>query len=155
MYTSPFIWISGNPEQLKWERFKVKAIGYDENRAVNALTIIDKRGKVVFQTGKIEEVEPDTPNDDGITRDAPANVTKVDAVPGAEACEYMREMISNVQEKMKLADYVTAKKQVVAWVNALVKSGTIAPVDLKTITMDQAVTVWAAINETFHPGEKK
>jgi len=62
LYTAPFIWISGDPNKLKWERFKVTAIGYDKTRCINALTIEDKKGKVVFQMGKIEDVEPDTPD---------------------------------------------------------------------------------------------
>lgn len=155
LYTSPFIWVSGDPDKLKWERFQVKAIGYDEDRNINALTIIDKRNKVVFQMGKIEEIEPDTPDDDGIRKDAPATVNKVSEIPGSEGAEYMRSMIVDVQEKLKLKSYEDAKKQVVGWINALVKSGAIAPIDLKNISLDEAVNAFNAIHETFRPGEKK
>lgn len=154
LYTSPFIWISGDPDKLKWERFRVKAIGYDENRSVNALTIVDKRNKVVFQMGKVEDVEPDTPDDDGMRKDVPATVTTADEVP-ATGADYMRSMIAEVQEKLRLKTYEDAKTQVVAWINALVKSGAIPAVNLKTISVDEAVNAFQAIKETFHPGEKK
>ena len=57
LYTAPFIWISGDPDKLKWERFSVKEIGYDKNRSINALTIVDKRGKVVFKMGVYEDYD--------------------------------------------------------------------------------------------------
>lgn len=156
LYTAPFIWISGDPDKLKWERFNVKAIGYDDNRCINALTIVDKRNKVVFQMGKIEEVEPDTPDDDGIRKDAPATVSKADAVPPMTGPEQMTQIITETQEKRKIATYDEAKKLVVAWVNALVKSGAVEPVDLKKISLDEAVNLHNAIRETFlSEGEKK
>lgn len=154
LYTSPFIWISGDPDKLKWERFRVKAIGYDDNRSVNALTIVDKRGKVVFQMGTIEDVEPDTPDDDGIRKDAAATVSKGDAIP-ATGADYMKSMIADVQEKLKLKSYDDAKTQVVGWINALVKSGAIPAVDLRNISIDEAVNAFQAIEETFQPGGKK
>ena len=155
LYTAPFIWISGDPDKLKWERFGVKSIGYDKNRCINALTITDKRNKVVFQMGKIEEVEPDTPDDDGIRRDAPGTVSKVSEVPPTTGAEQMRSIIEEAQEKKKVASYDDAKKMVVAWINALVKSGAIEPVDLKKISVDEAVNIRQAIRETFYTEDKK
>ena len=155
LYTSPFIWISGDPDKLKWERFNVKAIGYDENRNVNALTIVDKRNKVVFQMGKIEEVEPDTPDDDGIRRDAPAKVTTVDKIPENSVAEYIHDNIVVIQKKLNLKAYNDAKQMFLAWVNKLVDSDALDPIDWKNVTMDQAVNAFQAVNETFHPGEKK
>lgn len=52
LYTAPFIWISGNPKDLKVERFTVDSISYDNNRNIYDVVIKDKRGTVVFQTGK-------------------------------------------------------------------------------------------------------
>lgn len=155
LYTSPFIWISGNPDQLKWERFKVKSIGYDDNRSVNALTIVDKRNKVVFQMGKIEEVEPDTPDDDGIKRDAPATVSTASVIPENPVAEFIHSGIVEIQNKLKLKTYNDGKKMFLAWVDHLVKSGTLDPIDWKNPTMDQAVNAFQAVNENFKPGEKK
>lgn len=53
LYTSPFIWINGDPDQLKFMRFKVDDIDYDENRNINYLVISDaKTGKVMYSFGK-------------------------------------------------------------------------------------------------------
>lgn len=155
LYTSPFIWVSGNPDQLKWERFRVKAIGYDENRSVNALTIVDKRNKVVFQMGKIEEVEPDTPDDDGIKRDAPATVETASVMPENPVAEYIHSGIVEIQQKLKLKSYNEGKQMFLAWVDHLVKAGALDPIDWKNPTMDQAVNAFQAVNENFRPGEKK
>ena len=52
LYTAPFIWVSGKPEDLKFAKFHVDAIGYDETRAINYLVISDaKSGKVVYSFG--------------------------------------------------------------------------------------------------------
>ena len=155
LYTSPFIWVGGNPNQLKWERFKVKAIGYDDNRSVNALTIVDKRNKVVFQMGKVEDIEPDTPDDDGIIRDAPATVTTISQMPANPVAEYIHDGIVEIQKKLKLKVYADAKQMFLAWVNKLIESGALDPIDWKNPTMDQAVNAFQAVNETFKPGVKK
>ena len=49
LYTSPFIYIQGDPNKLKYEKFIVKEIGYlEETRVINKLVITDRRGNVVF-----------------------------------------------------------------------------------------------------------
>ena len=157
LYTAPFIWISGDPDKLKWERFNVKAIGYDDNRCINALTIVDKRNKVVFQMGKIEEIEPDTPDaETEIRRDAPATVSKRDSVigvPGLSVSDYIRSEITKIQQDAKLATYQEANKLVTAQINALIKSGAIEPIDWTNVSMDEAVNAFNAIKETW--GGKK
>ena len=51
LYSAPFIWISGDPEKLKYEKFSVAEIGYDEMEEINALSIADKNGNIVFRFG--------------------------------------------------------------------------------------------------------
>lgn len=51
LYSSPFIWISGDPDKLKWEKFTVAEIGYDAREEINALAIADKNGCIVFRYG--------------------------------------------------------------------------------------------------------
>lgn len=53
LYTAPFIWINGKPEDLKYAKFRVDAIGYDDTRSVNYLVISDaKTNKVIYSYGK-------------------------------------------------------------------------------------------------------
>ena len=53
LYTAPFIWISGNPADLKFEKYHVDAIGYDDNRNINYLVISNAKTKqVVYSFGK-------------------------------------------------------------------------------------------------------
>mgnify|MGYP007115351209 CR=1 FL=1 len=60
LYTAPFIWVKA--DKIEWynkngkdypkDRFKVQEIEYDENRNINALTIINQRGEIVYKMGK-------------------------------------------------------------------------------------------------------
>ena len=92
-----------------------------------------------------------------IRKDAPATVTKAAEVPNTEtpATVYIRKQIREIQAKMGLADYETARKLVVAWVSALVKSNAVKPVDWNTIKLSEAEDLFDAIEKTFKPGEKE
>lgn len=60
LYTAPFTFLQvptvpdGNGYKLQnpFARFDVASIGYDENRRIDALTIVDDKGVVVFTHGK-------------------------------------------------------------------------------------------------------
>lgn len=63
LYTAPFIWINVNNftlDQSKgkpatYDKFAVKSIGYNENREICSLTIVNlNTNKVVFELGKCE-----------------------------------------------------------------------------------------------------
>ena len=92
-----------------------------------------------------------------IRKDAPATVSKAAEVPKTEtpATVYIRKQIREVQAKMNLDDYETARKLVIAWVSALVKSGAVKPVDWNTIKLEEAEDLFDAIQKTFKPGEKE
>lgn len=51
LYTAPFIWIN---ETNKYTKFKVKEIGYNHNREINHLVIVDDKGKERYRLGKAE-----------------------------------------------------------------------------------------------------
>ena len=51
LYTSPFIWIPASKEYNKYEKFEVKEIGYNEDREINKLVIVDSKGKEAFRMG--------------------------------------------------------------------------------------------------------
>ena len=163
LYTAPLIWISGNPSSLKWERFRVKAIGYDDKRSINALTIVDKRNRVVFQMGKIEEVEPDTPDDEPeakqIKKDAPAKVETVARIPAKEE-NPVKRYISNELVFMGQMFGITDKKEMLtrfmAMRAALIEGGIIEDVPSDTQTLEQAKVMIDAMYKNFKPsGEKK
>lgn len=91
-----------------------------------------------------------------IRKDAPATVSKAAELPPTEtpATVYIRKQIREIQGKMNLTDYETARKLVVAWVGALVKSEVVNPVDWNTIKLEEAEDLFDAIQKTFKPGEK-
>ena len=49
LYSAPFIWINGKGDDLKYDKFTVTEIGYDNNREINKLQIVNKAGLVVFK----------------------------------------------------------------------------------------------------------
>ncbi|HEX3016404.1 MAG TPA: hypothetical protein VHP31_00925 [Caproicibacter sp.] len=62
LYTAPFTFISCATKQRRdgktfelenpFERFSVKEIGYDDSGKINALSIVDSKGKTVYELGK-------------------------------------------------------------------------------------------------------
>lgn len=66
LYTGPRIFINGDVEALKKERFKVAQIGYDGNREINVLAIANKAGSIVYRYGNttVKRLDPDGPVDD-------------------------------------------------------------------------------------------
>lgn len=49
LYTSPFIWIPSSMGYTKYEKFEVKEIGYNDDREINMLVIVDSKGKECFR----------------------------------------------------------------------------------------------------------
>lgn len=49
LYTAPFIWIN---ETNKYTKFEVKDIGYNDNREIDHLIIVDNKGKERFRLGQ-------------------------------------------------------------------------------------------------------
>lgn len=80
LYTGPRIFISGDVEKLKKERFKVAEIGYNDKREINLLAIADKAGTIVYRFGNtnVKRLDPDGPVDDD---DAVKPGEKVDLPP--------------------------------------------------------------------------
>lgn len=90
-----------------------------------------------------------------IRHDAPAEVTRVTMVPESEAAGYMRIMIGSIQKKYDLKTYEAAKKKVLDWIDSLVKSGALDPIDFKTMSLDEAVNAFNAIKDNFMAGDQK
>ena len=162
LYTAPFIWIGGDPEKLKWGRFKVKAIGYDENRCINALVIVDKYGKEVFHTGEIEQIEPDTPDapadgkaDRMPKQDAPADVKKVDSVPPVKDENPVKKYIANELTFMKQMFGIRSTDEMMKKFGemrkSLIEAKIIEDVSSDAQTMEQAEAMIDAIYKNFKP----
>ena len=113
----------------------------------------------MIPTEELRDMDPDATVHENIVpkKDAPATVSKAAEVPKTEtpATVYIRKQIRDVQAKMNLDDYETARKLVIAWVGALVKSGSVKPVDWNTIKLEEAEDLFDAIQKTFKPGEKE
>ena len=167
LYTAPFIWISGDPEKLKYERFRVKAIGYDKkNRSINALTVVDSHGKVVFQLGKIEEIAPDTPDapvepETVIPHSAPmdAKMEKVDKVPDIKPKNPVKEYIANELSFMKQLFGIDSTsemtKKFMEMRQSLIDAKLIEDIPSDKQTMDQAKEMIEAIYANFKPSGEK
>lgn len=48
LYSAPDIYINGNADQLKYNKYFVKEIGYDDNNKINKLIIQDKNQNIVY-----------------------------------------------------------------------------------------------------------
>lgn len=64
LYTSPFIWIPASMGYTKYEKFEVREIGYNEDREINMLVIVDSKGKECF---RLKPNKPQTRKEDLIT----------------------------------------------------------------------------------------
>ena len=68
---------------------------------------------------------------------------------------FIRKMVRDIQGRLGLESYEEARKEVIKMIDALVKSGTIKPVDWNKITLAEAEVIFEAIEYNFRPGEKK
>lgn len=169
LYTAPFIWINGDPEKLKWERFKVKAISYDENRCINALVIVDKYGNEVFHTGQIEQIEPDTPDEEPkkptgeppkpVKQDAPADVKKVSRIPPVKDENPVKKYIANELTFMKQMFGIPSTDEMMKKFGemrkSLIEAKLIEDVPSDKQTMEQAEYMIDAIYKNFSPSGVK
>ena len=59
LYTAPFIWINLDDKEFNNGKprvqFEVKEIGYDSNRRINRLIIVDKNGKERYTMGSVQQ----------------------------------------------------------------------------------------------------
>lgn len=65
LYTAPFILVKLNPDEITngkanyKAKFKVKSVGYNANREINHLIIVDTKNNIRFETGKKTELVMD------------------------------------------------------------------------------------------------
>ena len=62
LYTAPFIWIPASKGYSKYEKFKVKEIGYNKNREIDLLLIVDSKGQEAFRMGSKKSANKESNN---------------------------------------------------------------------------------------------
>ena len=111
----------------------------------------------MIPTEELRDMDPDATVHESIVpkKEQSALAAKVEKATETPATVFIRKQIREVQAKMNLDDYETARKLVIAWVGALVKSGAVKPVDWNTMKLEEAEDLFDAIQKTFKPGEKE
>lgn len=110
LYTAPFIWINGSVD--KYAKFYVKSIGYDDNRCINALSIVDENGKEVWgmnKSGKKTKPEATKAVDDveikaqwAAMKERITNPAKIDAICKFYKVNSLDEMsIDNINDYIR------------------------------------------------------
>ena len=82
LYTAPFIYIVGNPDELKDDKYNVTEIEYNDNREITKLVITNKKGEIVYPKYK-NSYTPKTSTETKQT--APAKTTAVKTISNAQA----------------------------------------------------------------------
>ena len=133
LYSAPFIWIPGDPQKLKYEKFRVLEIGYDENREINKLAIADKSGVVVYKYGnvtmKTAQMKTETPPADGLQPGEKMNLPPAGSWNPKNAIGLFCKRVG-----LKLADFANLRTALIA--GGIVKdipSGELSPVDFDVL----------------------
>ena len=133
LYSAPFIWIPGDPQKLKYEKFRVLEIGYDENREINKLAIADKSGVVVYKYGnvtmKTAQMKTETPPTDGLQPGEKMNLPPAGSWNPKNAIGLFCKRVG-----LKLADFANLRMALIA--GGIVKdipSGELSPVDFDVL----------------------
>jgi hypothetical protein len=173
LYTAPFVWIPAKECNIKenrgrlacYDRFTVKGIGYTDG-VITGLEIKNQAtGKVCYKWGTVNEEAPDKPEQPDneppevkpINPDAPGTVETSNKVPAPEKLDpvanFIRNEISDIQEKTGLASYADARTTVFNLAKTLVESGSVPAFEWKTITLKQAKNLFAAIRKILPDGD--
>lgn len=173
LYTAPFVWISAKDCNLKeskgrltcFDRFTVKGIGYTDG-VITGLEIKNQAtGKVCYKWGTVNEEAPEKPEQPDneppevkpINPDAPGTVETSNKVPAPEKLDpvanFIRNEISDIQEKAGLASYADARTTVFNLAKTLVESGSVPAFEWKTITLKQAKNLFSAIRKLLPDGD--
>lgn len=133
LYTAPFIWIAGDTDKLKYERFTVTELGYSDDRSINRLVITDKKGDVVYSFGK----------------DAPkAKAYKAPQEPQQEAVKVSGSRSGNTERIRAYCEEVGITLNVFANLrSALVSEGIVPAIASNEMTEQQLTDLIEAVEE--------
>ena len=128
---------------------------YARKYALNALLMIDDS-----KDSDDDSLSPKNPDNQEKFENPPmesGNVTKQSKLPAdAQAnavANFIRNEITDIQEKIGAKTYQDARKTVFGWADELIASKAVNPVDWINITMDEAQLIFKAIRTTFRPGD--
>ena len=110
LYTAPFIWINLDDKEFNNGKprvqFEVKEIGYDSNRRINRLIIVDKNGKERYTMGAAVRQKPtkhDKPS--GITKEELAKMQEdIKLVTNKDAFKYFAEKYAKYKDEQQFRD---------------------------------------------------
>lgn len=133
LYSAPFIWIPGDPQKLKYEKFRVLEIGYDENREINKLAITDKSGVVVYKygniTAKTAPMKTETPPADALQPGEKMNLPPAGSWNPKNAIGLFCKRVG-----LKLADFANLRTALIAGgIVQDIPSGELSPVDFDVL----------------------
>ena len=183
LYTAPFIWIKATDCKITqyrgklacFDRFTVHGIGYTDG-VITGLQIKNQAtGKICYSWGEIKDKAPekpeqpdDEPEDAGITKEqekaicqppipAGGAVETAAKIPTTEqkpdpVANFIRNEICDLQEKLGL-NYTQTRNKILGMGKALIESGTVPAFEWKTITLEQAKNVFAAIRKVLPDGD--
>lgn len=101
LYSAPFIWISGDGNTLKFEKFNVTEIDYDSKGNISKLKIINTKSReVVYTLGKFISQNKNSPVDPDI--DLIERLKAMDTSANAQA--YYKEFESAAKNKEKFKE---------------------------------------------------
>lgn len=93
LYTAPFIWVTANSgENLKYTKFDVKEISYDDNKRIASLVIVDNNGTERFRF----------PNKRTSPKKKETKVAEMKSEIPAEAFDYIKAALDGCKEKNDL-----------------------------------------------------
>lgn len=141
LYTAPFVWIGGDPDRLKYEKFTVAEIGYDEKEEINALAIADKSGAIVYRYGNTS-VKYQPPSKVPTPPDAIDNTGKND-LPPAGTWNPMNALTLWCHKKgLKMEAFGNLRK-------ALVAGGAVPDIKSSDMTPEQVDDLCRAIEQNY------
>lgn len=138
LYSAPHIWISGDPDKLKWEKFTVAEIGYDAREEINALAIADKNGCIVYRYGNTtaeyqKPMNVETPPDAMDEAPIPPPVSWTPMIALSTWCH---------NNGLKMADFGNLRA-------ALIASGIVPDIKSSDMTPEQVDTLCHAIEANY------
>lgn len=124
LYTAPFIWISSdvikievnkNGKPSTKEKFSVSKIGYNDNKEINMLEIVNSKGKTVFTFGSKTPIKMDKPEEkqerplvNGVSEECQKAINDADTMVALRA---VYDKYATLEPLQDLKDACAAKKE--------------------------------------------
>lgn len=121
LYTAPFIWIkldqsevhTRNGKPMTYTKFNVSEIGYNEQREINKLVILDEKGKTRFSMGskaRVEEPKKEQSKCSGVDELLQMAYSDINLVKDVASLQALWGDYKDLQTNKTFVAAVTAKK---------------------------------------------